>query len=90
MHNLRQGLASRFMWDGSVAGVWGKRHSRRARLGRRGAPLLVKVAATARHDRLDEAQLAPISPDCKREAHRVEDGEHLARGRKVARCKGGV
>jgi len=79
MRNLRQGLASR-LWDGSVAGVG--RASFRAALC--GALLLVKVAATARHDRLDETQLAPISPDCKREAHRVEDGNHLARRRKVA------
>ena len=44
-----------------------------------GAPLLVKVAATTRHDCLDEAQLAPISTDCKSESHRVQDGKHLPR-----------
>ena len=41
--------------------------------------LLLEVAASARHDRLDEMQLAPISPDGKGEAQRVEAREALRR-----------
>ena len=38
------------------------------------------AASAARDDRLHEAQLAPVSQDRKREAHRVERGERLVWG----------